>query len=148
MSAEAELTGFVAKFAPEMQTMIRGCRAAMRARLPEAIELVYDNYNFLVIGYSPTTRTSDAIFSLAAYRGGVNLCFLQRGPEIPDPSGVLRGDGKVVRNLALTDPADLGRADVGALVEAQLALARVPMESASGHQLVIRSVSAKQRPRR
>jgi len=148
VTAESELAGFVAKFAPEMQSVIRRCREAMRARFPDAVELVYDNYNFLVIGFSPTTKTSDAIFSLAANRGGINLCFLQRAPEIPDPNGLLRGSGTVVRNLALADPEDLERPDVGALLEAQLGLARVPMRSATGHQLVIRSVSTKQRPRR
>jgi hypothetical protein len=40
--------------------------------------------------------------SLAAHARGVNLCFLQRGPELPDP--ILRGSGKVVRTVALTHP--------------------------------------------
>ena len=29
------------------------------------------------------------------------LCFLQNGPELPDPTGILRGNGKVVRNVIL-----------------------------------------------
>ncbi len=147
MTAESELAGFIDKFAPEMQDLIRQCRAAMRARLPDAIEMVYDNYNFFVIGYGPTRRPSDAIFSLAADRNGISLCFLQRGPELPDPGHLLRGRGKVVRNVPLAAADDLDRPEVRALVTAALDLAAVPMEASDGTDLIIRSVSTKQRPR-
>jgi hypothetical protein len=147
-TAETQLSGFIAKFTPELQDRIRGCRARMRARFPDAVELVYDNYNFLVIGFSPTPRSSDAVFSLAADARGVRLCFLQRGPELPDPTSVLRGAGKVVRNVHLSSAEDLDRADVRALVEAAIGLAAVPLDAAGGPDLIIRSVSARQRPRR
>src|SRR3954470_23169959 len=128
MTPEAELAAFIARFSPEMQARIRACRAKMRARLPGAIELVYDNYNFLVIGYGPTDRASEAIVSLAAHARGVNLCFLQRGPELPDPGAILRGTGKVARNVALHSTDDLDRPDVAALVDAALGLAQTPLE--------------------
>ncbi len=35
-----------------------------------AIQLVYDNYNALAIGYGPNERASDAIFCLASSRAG------------------------------------------------------------------------------
>jgi hypothetical protein len=148
VTAESELAGFIAKFAPEMQSRIRGCRAKMQARLPAAVQLVYDNYNFLVIGFGPTRRASDAILSLAAHSRGVNLCFLQHGPELPDPTSILRGSGKVVRNVALDSPDDLDRPDVSALIDGALRLAATPMEVSDGAELIIKSVSAKQRPRR
>src|SRR3954468_24789368 len=106
-----------------MQDSIRACRAKLRARFPDAVELVYDNYNFLVIGYGPSPRASEAILSLAAYARGVNLCFLQRGPELPDPTSILRGSGKVVRNVALGSAEDLARPEVIALIDAALELA-------------------------
>ena len=114
----------------------------MRARFPDAVEMVYDNYNFFVIGYGPTRRPSDAIFSLAADRNGIRLCFLQRGPELPDPCGLLRGSGKVVRTLPLAAADDLDRPEVQALVVAALDLAAVPMSASDGPELIIKSVSA------
>jgi hypothetical protein len=123
VAAEAELADFVAKFAPEMQEQIRACRAKLQARFPNAIELVYDNYNFLVIGFGPSERASEAIFSLAAHRRGINLCFLQRGPELPDPTRLLRGSGRVVRNVALGSAEDLDLPEVRSLVDAALLLA-------------------------
>src|SRR4051795_889489 len=143
VDAEAPLAGFVANFSPPMQEQIRASRAKLRARLPDAFELVYDNYNFLVIGYGPTRRASEAIVSLAAHARGVNLCFLQHGPELPDPGAILRGSGKVSRTVALSSPQDLDRPDVAALIDAALGLADVPMEAAGGAELIIKSVSAK-----
>jgi hypothetical protein len=64
--AEKQLKSFVAKFDPRHQTLIRAVRKVLRQRFPTANELVYDNYNFFVIGYSPTERPSDAIVSIAA----------------------------------------------------------------------------------
>jgi hypothetical protein len=148
LMAEQQLEGFIEEFAPEMRGFIRDCRVKVQARLPSAVQLVYDNYNFFVIGFSPTRRPSDAILSLAAHRRGVNLCFLQRGPDLPDPGRILRGTGKGVRYVALESPEDLDRDDVHALIEASLQFARTSMDHAEGPEVVIQSVSTKQRPRR
>jgi hypothetical protein len=53
---EQQLKGFIAKFDPVMGKQIRECRSAMRKRFPTANELLYDNYNFFVIGYCTTER--------------------------------------------------------------------------------------------
>jgi hypothetical protein len=143
---EQQLAGFIAKFTPEMGTFIRAARRKMRARLPQAIELVYDNYNFFVIGYGPSEKASEAIFSLAAQAKGLSLCFLQ-GAGLPDPAGLLKGSGKVVRSIRLESAATLDRADVGALMQAALARAKAPIDLGGVHRLIIKSVSAKQRPR-
>jgi hypothetical protein len=144
---ERQLAGFIAKFTPEVATLIRGARKKMRERLPQAVELVYDNYNFFVIGYGPSERASEAIFSLAAQAKGVSLCFLH-GAGLPDPNGLLKGSGKVVRNIRLETPTTLDRADVRALMTTALERSKSPMHSKGVHRLIIKSVSAKQRPRR
>ena len=146
-SPEKQLAGFIDKFEPAMAKRIRDARRKMRAKLPGAIELVYDNYNFFVIGYGPSARPSEAIFSLAAQAKGLALCFLQ-GVGLPDPKGLLRGSGSRVRNVRLETAATLDQPEVSALIEAALARAKVPMDRRGKHQLIIRSVSAKQRPRR
>jgi len=63
---ELQLQGFIEKFDAKNQGVIRAVRKALRKRLPRANELVYHNYNFFVIGYSPTERPCDTIVSLAA----------------------------------------------------------------------------------
>lgn len=146
-SPEKRLAAFIAKFAPEMAARIRAARRVMRRRLPNAIEMVYDNYNFFVIGYGPSERPSEAIFSLAAQAKGLALCFLQ-GAKLPDPQRVLQGSGNIVRNVQLESAATLDQPEIRALMQVALERAKVPLDSASRHRLIIRSVSAKQRPRR
>ena len=147
-SVETQIDGFIEKFAPAMQRHIRACRAWMTRRFPDAVQLVWDNYNFFVIGISPTHRPSDAPFSLACQRKGIALCFVQRAPEIDDPAGLLRWSGKNVRYLPLDRGEDLDTPEVTALIEQALSLVTVPMDKAEGPDTVVRSVSAKQRPRR
>ena len=106
---------------------------------------MYDNYNFLVLGYGPTERPSDAVLSLAARAGGLGLCFIH-GAKLPDPAGVLQGSGKQTRFVRLKTAADLKQPAVEALIKAALAGAK-PL--VAGHKrLIIRSISSKQRPRR
>ena len=64
--AEEQLKTFIDKFELKNQALIRALRRALRKRLPTANELVWDNYNFFVIGYSSTERPSDSIVSIAA----------------------------------------------------------------------------------
>ena len=147
MTPEKQLAEFIAKFTPEMAKRIRAARAKMRKRIPQALELVYDNYNFFVIGYGPSEKAGDAIFSLAAQAKGLSLCFLQ-GARLPDPKGLLRGSGNVVRNIPLETADTLDRPEVGALIAVALERAKVPLADQGRHQLIVKSVSEKQRPRR
>ena len=145
--AEGQLKGFIAKFERKHQALIRAVRKALRKRLPTAIELAYDSYNFLVLGCSPTERPSDAIVSVAAGANGVSLCFLH-GASLPDPKKILLGSGTQTRFIRLESVDVLARPEVEALVAAAVARARAPFREAGRGKLIIRSVSAKQRPRR
>ena len=145
--AERQLAAFIGKFSPVDQRLIRAIRTALRKRFPTANELVYDNYNFFVIGYSPTARPSDAIVSMAARANGVGLCFIH-GARLPDPNKVLLGAGNQTRFIRLDSPQMLERPDVQALVAAAITQAPVTLPAAGRGKLIIRSVSAKQRPRR
>jgi hypothetical protein len=111
------------------------------------MELVYDNYQFLVIGYSPTVRPSDCIVSLVVSPTGVALSFYY-GSLLPDPEGILLGSGQQNRFVRLDSPSMLRLPAVEALLRAATADASAPLPAAGRGQLMIRSVSAKQRPRR
>ena len=150
--AQAQLDSFLDKYDPEVAAFARRALAKMRKLVPGAIEMVYDNYNWLVIGFSPTERPSDAIFSLVLPAGKVTLCFLQ-GAGLPDPARRLKGSGNVVRNIRLYNAGEpdakvLDEPEVRALINIALNRARVPMPAGARRKLIIRSVSAKQRPRR
>jgi hypothetical protein len=147
VGAEKKLAGFIAKFEPGHQALIRSVRRALRRRLPTANELVWDNYNFLVIGYSATERPSDTVVSLAAGANGVGLSFY-RGASLPDPKGILLGEGRQNRFIRLDSARVLARPEVEALVAAAVAQMKTRLQAKGRGRLIIRSVSAKQRPRK
>jgi hypothetical protein len=147
VSAEATLRAFIDKFAPADRKLIRAVRTAVRKRLATANELVWDHYNFYVIGYSPTERPSDSIVSIAARANGVGLCFIH-GAGLPDPKKLLQGAGKQTRFIRLDSADRLSHPDIEALVAGAIARAKTPLPATGGGRLIIRSVSAKQLPRR
>ena len=146
-SAETQLKTFIGKFDPKDQRLIRAVRAAVRKRFGGAWELVYDNYNFFVIGYSPTERPSDAIVSITARAGSVGLCFI-RGAALPDPKKLLQGSGSQTRFIRLESVDVLARPEIEALIASAIAKAGAPLPPKGRGRLIIRSISARQRPRR
>lgn len=140
------LDTFIARYTDSVAAQLRAARQVMRARLPGAVELVYDNYNALVIAYAATERVADIVFSLAAYPRWVTLFFAQ-GATLDDPVGRLRGDGVRIRHIVLADLAVLEAPGVQALMDQALALA-TPFDGQAATRMVIKSVSARQRPRR
>src|SRR5262245_32758134 len=110
-----QLAGFISKYDPTVAKLARATRAAMRRRLPTAHELVYDNYQFLAIGYGSTERASDCIVSLAISPKGVALSFYY-GASLPDPEGILLGSGKQNRYIRLSGTETLAEPAVEALL--------------------------------
>jgi hypothetical protein len=143
----SQVASFIARFDPANAKLIRACRSAMRKRLPSANELVYDNYNFLAIGYSASERPSDCVFSLAAGSNGVSLSFYY-GATLPDPDGILLGSGNQNRFVRLPTVAMLADPKIERLMRAALAQAKTPMPSTGRGRTIVKSISAKQRPRR
>ena len=146
-SPERQLDEFLDKFTPEVAAVARECLDKMRARLPGATQLVYDNYNALAIGFGPSERASEAIFSVVLYPKYVTFFFLQ-GARLPDPKKVLQGGGKVVRHIRLEQAADLDQPAVRELMAAALQSAKRTIDRNAPGGLVVRAVAAKQRPRR
>jgi hypothetical protein len=145
--AEQQLASFLAKFTPEIAALAQSILTAMRARYPTAIELVYDNYNALAIGFGPTEKTSQAIFSVAVFPRWVSLFFLQ-GKQLPDPDGILQGNGNVARHIRVPSAGRLDELSVKKMMEEATARAAFPFSPQGTPRLIIKSISAKQRPRR
>jgi hypothetical protein len=145
--AERQLAGFMARFTDEVATLAEAILGEMRRLYPTALELVYDNYNALAIGFGPTERASDAVFSIALFPRWVSLFFLQAN-GLPDPEKILRGKGSVARHVVLPSPATLHEPAVAELMREAVARAKVPFDPRGAHRLIVKSISAKQRPRR
>jgi hypothetical protein len=147
MNAESQLDCFIDKFTPQVAALARALLAKMKARIPGAQILVYDNYNALAIGFGPSDKAGQAILSLAVMPRWVTLCFL-RGKGLPDPHGLLKGEGSRVRHVRLHTPEALDDPRVEALIAEALDKADQPIDPAGEERLIIKSISARQRPRR
>ncbi|MDE2597699.1 MAG: hypothetical protein KGL44_12565 [Sphingomonadales bacterium] len=144
--AELQFESFVARFLPDIAEAGRAGVAKLRALLPECDVLVYDNYNALVAGFSPDGRTSSALLSLTLYPRWVSLFV---SAELDDPHGLLEGGGGTVRHVKMKGGAsDLGRPEVAALITQSRERAGAMIVEGRSGELIVRSVSAKQRPRR
>lgn len=147
-SPQKQLDGFIAKYTPAMQKQAKAAIGKMRARLPGAVEMVYDNYQWLVVGYGPNDRASEALFSLVFAPAHVSICFLRNALRLPDPQKLLRGSGNVVRNVRLVDGVDVDTPAVDTLMREAEKLAGDPIPKTAPRVTIIKSVSEKQRPRR
>jgi hypothetical protein len=145
--AGKQLASFLAKYDLEIANLAEQILDEMRKLYPSALELVYDNYNALAIGFGPTERASEAIFSIALFPRWVSLFFLQ-AKGLPDPDNVLKGSGSVARHIVLPTAAALYLPAVKALMREAAERAKVPFDPNGKHRLIVKSISAKQKPRR
>jgi hypothetical protein len=146
-SPSAQLARFMGRFDAAVATVAKHACARLRRRLPGAFELVYDNYNALVVGFSPTDKPSDAVLSVVLYPRWATLVFLE-GATLADPLQLLKGSGQQVRSIRLGDATTIDGRGVRALISAAMADSDPPFRAKGRGRTIIRSVSAKQRPRR
>lgn len=146
-TAEAQLEAFLGRYLPGIAAIGRGAVRHLHARLPGCDALIYDNYQALAVGFSPDGRTGSSVVSIALYPRWVSLFFLQ-ATGLPDPNHLLQGSGSTIRHIRLSSVDDLDSPPIRALIEAAVAGAKVPYDPDRSGQFAIKSVSAKQKPRR
>jgi hypothetical protein len=142
-----QIAGFLAKYDPTIAKEARAARRVLRAAMPTAFELVYDNYNALVFAFGATEKAGDIVLSIALYPRWVTLFFLH-GAALDDPQGLLEGTGKTIRGVRLTGGAkDLEKPAVRALVRQAIARAKTPLPAKGRGTTIVKSVSPKKRAR-
>ena len=139
---EARWRAFLKRYDTAIAAQAVATRTKLRTLLPGAFELVWDNYNALVMAFGTSEKQSDIICSIALYPRWVTLFFLH-GNTLPDPHAILEGSGTTIRGARLANGRTIDDPAIRALVKAA-SVGR----ALGGGRLVIKSVSAKQRPRR
>jgi hypothetical protein len=94
---------------PGVQQIARKLRMIVLQLIPGVSEIVDPGAKLLGYGFAPTYK--DIICVIIPGKDYVNLGF-PRGAELPDPAGLLRGDGKSarharVRNLSEAEEREL-----------------------------------------
>lgn len=146
-SLDASVDEFLGKYTPAIEAQLREARQRLCALFPRGYELIFDNYNALVFGISPTENSRESFISVAGYPKWVTLFFLD-GASLHDPLGLLEGDGKQVRSIRLKEPAQIDSPEVRALIAQASAPRQADLNQAPPLISVIKTVVDKQRPRR
>lgn len=147
-TAQQHLDKFLQKYSPEIEKLGHSAIAHLRKRLPGAVCPVYDNYNALAVGFGPEPKPSTLPLSIAFYPRWATLFFMF-GSALPDPDGLLQGKGARIRSVRLVDGLRTLKSEpVDALITAAVLQAGWKLTPKAKGELVIKSSSAKQRPRR
>ena len=77
-SVEKQISSFVGKYSPEIATQLRDARKRLRSLFPRGYELVFDNYNALVFGISPTDSSVSRLNTVTRF--GFRRAIYKRRP--------------------------------------------------------------------
>src|SRR5471030_2550428 len=83
---------------------------------PDSNELIYDNYNAVAFGWSPTDKAGDVFCSIAVCSDHVNFGF-NRGVDFPDAQKVLIGNGSQYRYIRVRGKDDFPEEYIKQLLE-------------------------------
>lgn len=116
---------------------------------PQANELIYDNYNAVAFGWSPTDKLGHTICSIAVGRSSKNIHFgFYWGSEISDPDKILLGQGNQYRYILVTNKKKFPKAYIKKLVNQAYAnsLSKIKDQKQIIHgQTIVKSISNKKR---
>lgn len=146
---KADLLKFLAPFQSDVQERALWLRDFVWDLFPQANELIYDNYNALAFGWSPTEKTGHTFCTIAVFRTNNNLQFgFYQGVDLADPEKLLIGNGKQYRYITVPDVKDFPVIYIKQLLQQawinSLKLVKDPKQMMQG-KTITKSISAKQR---
>ena len=145
-----DLLKFLKPFGNDTTELVMWLRDFAWDLCPLANELIYDNYNAVAFGWSPTDRVGHTICSIAVGRSSKNIHFgFYWGSEIADPKKMLIGEGNQYRYILVKDKSTFPKAYIKKLVlEAyanSLAKVKDPKQLMQG-MTIVKSISQVKRP--
>ena len=102
MKPNPELHAFVEPYDEGIQKLTMELRDFITDLVPQANELIWDNYNAVALAYSKSEKLKDAFCHIAVYSQHVNFGF-NRGAEITSAKVKLNGKGKLIRHISVKD---------------------------------------------
>jgi hypothetical protein len=95
-----DLLKFISSFSIDIKETVLWLRNFVWDLYPHANELIYDNYNAVAFGWSPTDKVGHTFCSVAIGRTSKNIHFgFYWGSEIKDPKKILLGQGNQYRYI-------------------------------------------------
>ena len=148
----ADLLKFLKPFPEEVQQKALWLREFVWDLYPTANELIYDNYNALAFGWSPTDKVGHTFCSIAVGRTSYNVHFgFYWGSEIGDPEKKLIGEGNQYRYLLVPDVKNFPKAYVKKLIKEAYANSLGKVKDKNQLQqgkTIVKSISAAKRTKK
>lgn len=95
-----DLLKFLKPFSGDITSIVLWLREFVWDLYPKTNELIYDNYNAVAVGWSPTDRVGHIFCSIAVGRTSNNIHFgFYWGAELSDPDHLLLGEGNQYRYI-------------------------------------------------
>lgn len=145
-----DLSKFLKPFSPEVRALAMKIRAFIWDNYPKSNELIYDNYNAVAVGWSPTDRVGHIFCTFAIYRSSSAIQFgFWWGAELKDTKKIFLGEGNQYRFIRVARYEDLPIAYLKKLMKEAYSnsLAKVKDKSQlMTGQTIMKSSSGKRRP--
>jgi len=147
-----DLLIFLKPFGEDITTLVMWLRNFVWELYPQTNELIYDNYNAVAFGWSPTDKVGHTFCSIAVGRTSKNIHFgFYWGSELTDPNNILLGKGNQYRYILVADKNSFPQAYIQNLMnEAYLnAEAKVKDKKHIKHgQTIVKSISVQKREKK
>jgi hypothetical protein len=144
-----DLVKFLLPYADKVKAAALRLREFVWDLYPDTNELIYDNYNAVAFGWSPTDKAGDVFCSIAVFSDHVNFGF-NRGVDIDDPGNMLLGAGSQYRYIKVKDKEDFPEWYIKQLLEDayQNSISRMkPVKNPVKGETIVKSISpVKKRP--
>jgi hypothetical protein len=147
-----DLKKFLKPFPPDIQETALWLRDFVWTLYPKTNELIYDNYNALAFGWSPTDKVGHTFCSIAVGRTSMNIHFgFYWGSQIADPEKKLLGNGNQYRYILVKDRTEFPKAYIKKLLKEAYAHSLTKLKDASQimhSKTIMKSVSASKRTKK
>ena len=119
-----------------IQKLALAARKLILEEAPESSEFIYEVYT--IADHFSFTRPGDAFVFTTTHANWVNIGF-NFGVLLPDPEGLLRGEGKLIRHVRISRAADLDAPGIRKLIRAAIAQAERPEGKAAKPRTFVRT---------
>jgi hypothetical protein len=143
-----DLLKFLKPFPEQVRENALWLRDFVWGLYPDSNELIYDNYNAVAFGWSPSDKLGDTFCSIAVGRTSHNVHFgFYRGSKLRDPEKKLIGEGNQYRYILVPDIKKFPKSYIKKLMKDAYAysLAKMKAGNTVHGATIVKSVSAKKR---
>jgi hypothetical protein len=145
-----DLKKFLKPFTGEIKEIALWLREFVWDLYPRCNELIYDNYNAVAFGWSPTDRVGDTFCSIAVFNNKYVHFGFYWGSRISDPEKILQGKGNQYRYIIVKNKNDFPKTYIKKLLKEAYAnsIGKLKGKSELKGQTITKSISpVKRRPK-